>query len=181
MNLFKTALGLGGLGALMLAASALAKDAPDPKLPKEIKDMYCLVGQWQGDFQYDIGGTQGITKASIGCTPTSSGYGLSCKAHFSGLPGGSTADETDLFGFDPGARKYHWFSVTSMGEAHDHVAEPPTGSTIHWLYRGTAEGKPMEEAISMTFSADEKRIDFTNDGTVGGQKAWSLKGPMLKK
>jgi hypothetical protein len=181
MNLFKTALGLGGLGGLLLAASAFAKDAPDPKLPKEIKDMYCLVGQWQGDFQYEMGGAKGTAKATIGCTPTSSGYGLACKAHFSGLPGGSSAEETDLFGFDPGARKYHWFSVTSMGETHDHVAELPTGPTIHWLYRGTSEGKPMEESISMTFSADEKRIDFTNDGTVGGQKAWSMKGPLLKK
>ena len=68
-----------------------------------------------------------------------------------------------------------------MGETHDHVAEVPTGNTLHWLYRGTSEGKPMEEAIAMTFSADQKRIDFRNDGTVGGQKAWSMAGPMLKK
>jgi hypothetical protein len=181
MNLLKTSFGLTAIAAALLASTALAGVQPDPKLPKEIKDMYCLVGQWQGDFQYDMGGAKGTAKASINCSPTSSGFGLQCKAHFSGLPGGGSAEESDLFGFDPGARKYHWFSVTSMGETHDHVADMPTGSTIHWLYRGTSEGQPMEEAITMTFSADEKRIDFKNDGTVGGQKAWSMAGPMLKK
>jgi hypothetical protein len=181
MNLFKTTLGLTTVSALLLASSAFAGRAPDPKLPKEIKDMYCLVGQWRGDFQYEMGGAKGTAKASLDCSPTSSGYGLECKAHFSGLPGGASADETDLFGFDPGARKYHWFSVTSMGETHDHVADIPSGPTIRWLYRGATEGKSMEEAITMTFSADEKRIDFRNDGTVGGQKAWSMSGPMLKK
>ena len=181
MNLLKMTLAVAALGALSLSVNAFAKGSPDPKLPKEVQDMYCLVGQWQGDFQYDFGGAKGTAKATLSCSPISSGYGLECKARFTGLPGGGVGDETDLFGFDPGARKYHWFSVTSMGETHDHVAEIPSGNTLHWLYRGTSEGKPMEEAITMTFSADQKRIDFRNDGTVGGQKAWSMAGQMLKK
>jgi hypothetical protein len=155
--------------------------AVDSKLPKEVQQMYCLVGEWRGDFKFQAGGDVADLKLQLSCSPTANGYGIACKARFTGFPGAGPQEETDLFGFDPGARKYHWFSVTSMGEAHDHVAEIPTSDTLRWVYSGLQEGKPMVEAIQMTFSPDSRRIELKNDGTVGGQPAWSFAGTMFKK
>ncbi len=48
MKAFKTFLGLSGLGialsALGFATNGFAKEGVDPTLPKEVQEMYCLVG-----------------------------------------------------------------------------------------------------------------------------------------
>jgi len=182
MNKLRTTLGVTAL----LAASggslawAHANDSALAKLPKEIQPMHCLVGTWQGTASFSQGETKAAIKLRMTCEPTSSGFGVSCKSSLDGVPGGK-AEETDLFGYDPGNNQYHWFAVTSMGETHDHVAEAPKGPTIEFVYRGQQDGKAMVEAIKLTLSDDGKHMELRNDGTIDGRPAWSMSGSATKR
>jgi hypothetical protein len=179
MNRFAMTVGLGMvLGLAGLAAGKGTK--VDSKLPREIQDMYRLVGTWEGKVTMQMGESKSALAISWACEPASLGYGVSCRARFTGMPGGSQ-EESDLFGFDPGARKYHWFSVTSMGETHDHVAEPGPGSSLKFVYDGVSDGKPMRETIVLTFNDNGTQLDLRNEGTIGGKPAWSMNGSAVKK
>jgi hypothetical protein len=173
----------GCILVLGAASGRLAMASHDPKfakLPKEIQNIHCMDGDWHGPGKLDAGEVKAEVKVSISCHATSDGYGVSCQAKFAGMPGGDGA-ETDLFGYDPGQNKYHWFAVTSMGDTHDHVADVTKGNTIDWLYRGQQDGKPFEERVKFAFSEDGKRLEFRSDSTLGGAPAGTLSGTLTKK
>jgi hypothetical protein len=144
--------------------------------------MYCLVGEWKSqNGQGTIEGKKHKVDFTVSCTPTAGGMGLACTAKFD-IEGVGHLEESDLFGYDPGQNRYHWFSVTQRGETHDHVALPPGANDkgITFSYAGFEGGKPMQEVITLTF-LDENKIDFKNDGVVNGQPAWKFTATMIKK
>jgi len=170
--------------ATSVTSAALAKGNADPKLPKEIQAMYCLVGQWKSqNGLMIIEGKKHKVDFTVSCAPTSGGLGLLCNDKFD-IEGLGHLEETDLFGYDAGQGRYHWFAVTQQGETHDHVALPPgpNDKGITFAYSGVQNGKPMQEVVTMTFLDDAAtRIDFKNDGIVNGQAAWKITATMLKK
>lgn len=186
----RVALGLGALAVAVPLASALAKPTAAPSseappgmskpagtksaLPAEVQAMHCLVGDWRGTGSGTIGADRVDVQFTLSCAATSGGFGVQCKTRFTGLPGGA-AEETDLFGFDPGQRKYHWFSVTNQGETHDHVAEVTNG-TLRFVYDGVHDGKPMQEVITLKISDDHRNLEFQNTSSVGGQRVFTLSG-----
>jgi hypothetical protein len=167
-----------------ITSTALAKGKADPKLPKEIQPMYCLVGEWKSQNAVAVlDGKKHKVDFTVSCAPTSGGMGLLCSTKFD-IEGLGHIEETDLFGYDPGQNRYHWFSVTQMGETHDHVALAPAPSDkgITFSYTGFQNGKPMQEVVSMTFLDEAAtRIDFKNDGVIAGQPAWKITATMIKK
>ncbi len=190
MNVSKAQLRVGaGVAALAIGvplaaalANPLTTSSSSPsagsKLPAELQTIRRLIGDWRGSGSGKLGAESVSVRLTLSCTGAAGGFGVQCKTRFTGLPGGS-AEETDLFGFDPGQRKYHWFSVTSLGETHDHVAEMPAGDTLRFVYDGVTEGKPMQEVISLKIS-DDHHIEFQNTSTVGGQLVWTLSGSATK-
>jgi hypothetical protein len=178
-----TRIALAAAALAAVANPAFAKGNPDPKLPKEVQNMYCLVGDWTAqNAQFTIDGKKHKADFTVSCAPAAQGFAIACQARFD-IAGMGHLEESDLFGYDPGQNRYHWFSVTAMGETHDHVALPPADKdpTITFAYAGVAEGKPLQEVIHMTFNSDGSKIDFRNDGIVGGQPAWLLTATMVKK
>lgn len=165
-----------------LTAATSANPSTDPKLPKEVAAMNCLVGTWTGKAQLTVDGKKFKGEGTFSCVATSGGYGVSCSDTFT-MPGLGTVQETDLFGYDPQAKLYHWYAVTSMGEAHDHVATPPAENdpTILFAHSGFQGGKPMQEILSMTFNKDATKIDFKNVTLIGGQTASSMVATFMKK
>ena len=177
----------GILGAAAVAATVLggglalaSGGSTNPGAPAEVKNMGCLVGEWKGVGQMTMGDTKAELKLAISCKWQSGGYGVACQARFTGPPALGTLEETDLFGYEPNTRKYHWFSVTSMGETHDHIAEPPSGNVIDWVFNGTQEQKPYKETVRMEFSADSKQLSFKSDTFVGGAIQVSFTGTLKK-
>lgn len=176
------------LAALVLTGSFVATAAaggdPPPDVPKEIQPVYCLVGTWTSkDASGTIAGVKHKVDLTIICAPTAGGLGILCNSVFD-IAGLGRVQETDLFGYDAGQQRYHWFSVTQQGETHDHVALPPgpTDKAITFAYSGYQGGKPMQEVITMSF-LDEAvtRIGFRNDGVIDGKPAWRLAATLIKK
>lgn len=170
---------LCALGVASLAATGTAKSAQGPKIPSEVLVLKRLVGKWQGKVAYQFGDMKGTALASIDCRGTSGGVGVRCTSRFDGMPMGPV-EETDLFGYDAGEHRYHWFAVTSMGETHDHVAEVRKDGKLTWVYSGREAGKPMQEIIETDLAPNSKRMTFRTTMTVGGQQAGSLDGTVTR-
>jgi hypothetical protein len=158
------------IAALVLTPFAVAADP----LPKQVENMECLIGSWKGSGTIAMGKDKAKIDAALDCKRTSAKFGVLCSFHVTGVPGMAAYEETDLFGYEPNTDTYHWYSVTNAGETHDHVAKPPTGERIDFVYTGTQEGKPLKEAIVLDFAKDGKSVTARNETTVGGAPAASL-------
>jgi hypothetical protein len=168
------------LALLFASGSAFAAPAAPP-LPKEVKDMDCLVGRWAGTGTMAMGGAKVKVKVTWDCQRSSGGHGVLCKARMTGIPGMASYEETDLFGFEPGTKKYHWFSVTNGGETHDHVADLPAGNTIDFVHTGTQDGKPFKETVALTFSEDSKSLTFRGETLLDGKSTSLFEAKATKK
>lgn len=184
----KTFLGALAMAAVVggggLAVAKAKNDKAIAHLPKEVQPMHCLVGEWTGTVTFMAGGQKSEGKATISCKAASQGFGVLCQTKFTGLPGGSVHEATELFGYDPGHNQYHWFSVGNGGETHDHVAQPPAkmGDPIVWVYSGLMDGKPMQEIVRFTFENPEAtKMTFRTEALVDGQPAFGLGGTLTKK
>lgn len=175
-------LGAVAVGLLAVGGSAAiaGSKAGNPPAPKEVKDMDCLLGNWKGTGTMQMGADTADVKLTWSCKRASGDWGVSCQLKLTGIPGMASYEETDLFGYDPGAGKYHWFAVTNAGETHDHVASVPTGDTIDWVYTGVQEGKPFKETVRMTFDMKAKTIDFKAETFLDGKSTSVFTGHAKK-
>jgi hypothetical protein len=171
---------LTALLALALPQLAARPSAAADALPKPVADMECMVGQWKGGGTIAMGKDTAKINASWSCKRTSARYGVLCSFHVTGIPGVPVYDETDLMGYEPNSNTYHWYSVTNSGETHDHVAQPPTGNAIQFVFTGTQEGKPLREVIDLDFAQDSKQVTGRAETFVEGASV-SLMQIELKK
>ncbi|HVY40265.1 MAG TPA: hypothetical protein VHM31_20135 [Polyangia bacterium] len=142
--------------ALVLLAAAASAHAGGPPAPAAATaDLARLVGTWKGTGSMTMGSEKadGI-QVTWNCRAISARAGVACDGVMTGIPGVDRYEETDLFGYDPGAGTVHWFAVTNAGETHDHVGGAWTGlSTDHparFVYTGTQDGKPLKEVIELS-------------------------------
>ena len=180
MTTSRLALALAALAAA--AAPAHAKGAPDPKLPVQIQAMYRLVGDWSTKRgRMTIDGVEHAVALAISCAPAAGGVAIACQAHFD-VEGMGHFEESDLFGYDAGEDRYHWYAVDQFGDTHDHVALPPAeGQPLVFAYAGILRGVPMHEVISFGFDRDGTEVDFHLDQIVGGKPTGRFTATMIKK
>jgi hypothetical protein len=168
-------------GMLLIGGgAAIAGSSVNPPASKEIKDMECLVGNWKGAGQMVMGADKVDVKLAWGCKRSAGDWGVLCGLKMTGIPGMASYEETDLFGFEPGTGKYHWFSVTNAGETHDHVADLPKGDDVHFVYTGTQEGKPFREVIDMHFRDGTKTVDIKAETFLDGKSTSTFAATLRK-
>ena len=159
-------------GVVWSFATSTLADAP----PQEVREIASMVGVWKGAATLTTGPDKANVKVAMNCQPAAGDWGVQCQVHFTGLPGGGVYQETDLFGYEPGTKKFHWFSVTNMGETHDHVSDGLKGNLIEFVHTGVQEGKPLKEVIRMTFSDNCRQFDVRVETTLAGQVVAVLDG-----
>ena len=167
-------------GGAALAGKSSSEGAGGAAIPKEVKDMECLVGAWKGAARMTLGADRADVKLAWTCKRTPGDWGVQCALRMTGVPGMASYEENDLFGFDPGGGKYHWFSVTNAGETHDHVADVPKGDDVRWVYSGVQEGKPFREVIDMRFSEAGKALTIRGETFLDGKSTSVLEGTLRK-
>ena len=141
--------------ALALASSFASADS----LPKEVEGMDCLLGNWKGSGSLVMGKDKAKLDATYACKRTGGDFGVLCNLKITGIPGVPSYEETDLMGYEPNTKTYHWFSVTNAGETHDHVAPFTDKNKIRFTFTGTQEGKPFKELVDWEFSGGAKPGD----------------------
>jgi hypothetical protein len=152
INHTKKLLLLTAVGALVGVGVARADGPAAPAAPAETKQFDRLVGAWKGTGSMTMGTdkVEGI-KIQWTCHAISGKWGVGCDGVMTGIPGVARYQETDLFGYDPGAGKLHWFAITNAGETHDHVGSDWKGQATKFVYDGVQEGKPFKEVIDVGF------------------------------
>ena len=142
--------------ATLIATVGFVSIAAADDMAKPVQDMECLVGKWTATGTMTMGKDSAKVSLTWDCKRISAKAGVGCTATMKGVPGMAVYAETDLFGYEPGTNKYHWYAVTNAGETHDHVADVPTGNKIQFVHSGTQEGKPFKEVVDMDFAKDGK-------------------------
>ena len=145
---------------LTLALVALlAPIAAADSLPKEVEGMDCLLGNWKGAGTAQMGKDKAKIEATYSCKRTSGDFGVLCNLKITGIPGLASYEETDLMGYEPNSKTYHWYAVTNAGETHDHVAPVPDKNKLRFQYTGMQEGKPFKEIVDWEFLGAAKPTD----------------------
>lgn len=157
------------------APTAFAADSAQAKV---IKDLDCLVGTWSGVGQSQEGAETHTVHFEYTCKESSGGFGVSCHLTMTGIPG-FTYQSDDLWGYDPGGGKVHWYTVTNAGETHDH-AGVIEGNAFVAAYVGRQDGKPMRENIRMEFHGDNE-LSFSSVVYVAHHRTQSLTGTATRQ
>ncbi len=112
---------------------------------KELELLKQLIGEWS----VGIALKTSEDKIVAGCGEMSaveieSGINSEINTHIEGY---EDYYENDLWSFDPATGQVHLYSVTSEGEAHDHVGKWKDDKTLELNWRGTFEDQENEEHI----------------------------------
>ncbi len=150
---------------LVLASSFASADS----LPKEVEGMDCLLGNWKGAGTLIMGKDKAKLDATYSCKRTGGDFGVLCNLKVTGIPGVPSYEETDLMGYEPNSKTYHWFSVTNGGETHDHVSPVTDKNKIRFTYTGVQEGKSFKEVVDWEFLGAAKPSDKPNLIKVRGE------------
>jgi hypothetical protein len=142
------------LAATVCLLSFLAAPASAADLPQPVLDLQRLVGDWSGRGTLATAEGELPLQASWRCRRTSARFGVACNLHVTGIPGLTSYEETDLFGYEPNTDSYHWYSVTNAGETHDHVAQR---EPREFKFEGTRAGQPLTESIQLSFEGARVR------------------------
>ena len=123
----------------------------DLKQTKELKLLRQLVGEWI----VGIAMKTSNGKVLSGCgtmtakeSPSQLGINSEMEIHIEGV---DDYLENDLWSFDQGTSKVHLFSVTSQGDAHDHVGDWVDDKTLELNWKGCYEKGDLEERISVNW------------------------------
>ncbi len=139
----RTALALlASLPALAAAGTATPSTEPDA--------LTALVGTWKATGTLSMGGApaQNVTVTWV-CKATSAKAGVQCNLKMTGIPG-MTYECTDLFGYEPNSKTFHWYAVSNAGETHDHVGSGSPAGKSRWVATSIQDGKPFKEVIDMS-------------------------------
>ncbi len=147
--------------------------------PAEVRGLGGLIGTWEGDIQMRAGADQATVHFRWVCDATSGGYGVRCNTTMTGIPGMTGAyEETDLFGWNPNDRLYHWYSVTNAGEVHDHAGSCD-GRVTTFQYQGNVDGKLFVERITMELDGRSLRVRATTHA--GEQETSVVEGTVNRR
>jgi hypothetical protein len=162
-------------------ATAPAEPASEPAAATlrdgEVGKLAALLGDWSGDGTLEAGGEAHPVKSTLTCQVARGGVAVTC-VHEAAIEGMGTLIETMLFGFDPVAKKFHWYDVNTMGETHDHVGTFTSPTHVDWTFEGTSDGKPLVERIGMDTAADS--MSFRSETKVGGERQALFEGTLRK-
>jgi hypothetical protein len=155
-----------------------------PELPKEVTTLLRLNGEWSSqNGTANMAGKQSKVEINVSCAPTPNKIGLLCQSRIT-VEGLGTMEGTDLFGFDPASKSFHWFCVNGMGDVHDHVAKipGPKDKGFTWVFEGPGkDGKKVKEVIAMNLDDAGTKMEFRNDFTTGGQPFMKMAATLTKK
>lgn len=114
--------------------------------PKELELLKQLVGEWNVGLAMKISDDKIVSGFGEMSAVEISDLGVNSEIN-TRIEGYDDFYENDLWSFDQGSGKVHLFSITSEGDAHDHVGTWIDDKTLDLNWRGTFEDQELEEKI----------------------------------
>jgi hypothetical protein len=165
------------LCALTLFATVVPASAPRAeenaggpsavKPPEAVQRLAPLAGRFEGTASYTADGKTTRFTLRQDSRLSAGGWGLECTESADTPELGHYAS-VNIFGFDPGRGQLHLYSVTNLGDCHDHVGNWLSDNQVYFREEGFLDGKPMIEEIPLTI-VGPNQYRFRSVTTVAGQ------------
>jgi hypothetical protein len=129
-----------------------------------------LIGEWavglamKTSYGKVLSGCGTMTAKKV---PSQLGVNSEIDMHIEGL---DDYLESDLWSFDQAIGKAHLFSVTSQGDAHDHVGDWINDKTLELSWKGCYEKEYLEEKIT---------VNWVSKGQIEVKEADYSKGKLM--
>ncbi len=134
---------------------------------KEVKLLTQLIGEWSVGIAMKtnddrvVSGCGDMTAEEIAML----GVNSEIETHIEGY---EDYYENDIWSFDLASGKVHLFSVTSEGDAHDHVGTWKDERTLELLWRGSFEDQELEEQIILRWLSKDQ-FEFVGTASTFGK------------
>jgi hypothetical protein len=151
---------------MMLAAPRPARSQQAPTPAPEIQRMTALAGTFEGQASFTSGGKTVQFKLRQTNRVISGGFGLAAHEE-ADLPGMGHYVAEDLFGWDPGKKQLHLFTVSNDPNTHDHAGRWADATHASLRYEGLREGKRYVEMIPLEVKGPDEYI-FKCTSTLDG-------------
>jgi hypothetical protein len=137
------------------------------KAPEAVQRLAMMAGRFEGAASYTVDGKTVRFTLHHESRISAAGWGLETTESADSPELGHYAS-INIIGFDPGRGQLHLYSVTNMGDCHDHSGNWLTADQAYFREEGFVDGKPMIEEIPLTIvSPNEYR--FRSVTTVAGR------------
>ena len=119
--------------------------------PKELALLKQLIGEWSVGIAMKTSNGKVLSGCgTMTAKEMSSQLGVSSEMDMH-IEGVNDYFESDLWSFDQATYTMHLFSVTSQGEAHDHVGTWTDDKTLEFSWKGCYEKEDLEEKITVNW------------------------------
>lgn len=147
---------------LVMAAPCLAiGQAPSAQPPKpgpEVQRLGHFVGTWNT--------VAGKSTSTMSCEWFAGGYSVVCREEASGAQGKFSG--LRVLTYDPGAKVYTHYMITSMGPGGGLSKGTVTGNTWLWQWEGTDNGKPANYRLTLVEVSPTARSTKVEVSVAGG-------------
>jgi hypothetical protein len=117
-------------------------------IPGEAKRLEVFLGDWIVEGIITMEGNPVKVSGKWKFDKAAGGWGVKANMKME-LEGMGIYEEDDLVGFDPGAGKFHIFTLTNTAATHDHMGDWKDENTLYVKYNGLQEGKRLREEITV--------------------------------
>lgn len=165
--------------ALVVPGTSRAGDGVRPSgPPPEVRALVeNFSGRWTASsLALELGPERAGGSATANCERGAGGWAARCDVTF--RIADKTVDEAVIVGFDAATKRFHFFSINSTGEAHDHHGSFD-GTLLSFRYEANAGGKRLVETLSFEFRSP-RELWWKAHKTLGGQQIFSGQGAFRK-
>jgi hypothetical protein len=68
------------------------------------------------------------------------------------MENGDVYKNVSIIGYNESNDEIHWYSITNLGETHDHILKWTDDNTFTMMYSGMKDNKPFVENIACKFT-----------------------------
>jgi hypothetical protein len=152
--------------------------AQEEKVSQDISNFSKYLGAWHSDMNATMGKTKEVIDYTVVYSPVADGHGVYME-ETAKSPSMGTYKCSNLIGYDPYAKKTHWYSVDNMGTAHDHTFKWVTPDHFTLTHNSLRNGKKYTENIDCSFK-DENTCLLKYVETLDGKEVQRSEGTFVK-
>jgi hypothetical protein len=132
-----------------------------PKIDQSITKFSKYMGAWHANANLTSEGKTYVIDYTVTIRPIGDGHGVSMEEVAKSKEVGDYYC-TNLVGYDPFAKKLHWYSVDNTGTAHDHFCFWKSPDHFALSHNSVRDGKKYNESIDMVFKGENSmKVNFT--------------------
>ncbi|MCX6246132.1 MAG: hypothetical protein NTW10_00225 [Bacteroidetes bacterium] len=125
----------------------------EQKIDAGISNFSKYLGTWHSHFTMKAGGKTEVVDYTVVYTPVAEGHGVYMEETATSPTMGNYKC-SNLIGYDPYAKKLHWYSVDNMGTAHDHTFTWVTPDHFTLAHSSLRDGKKYTESIDCKYKSE---------------------------